>query len=282
MIGAILQENDLHFAKQFGQNFLIDENIVTKIAEASDVGPEDTVLEVGPGLGTLTRELAARAGQVYTVEIDKKLIPVLMGTLSDLPNVGLINADILKLDFQKLLADEKSVKIAANLPYYITTPVIMGFLESDIPFSRMTFLVQKEVGERLCAVPGTKAYGALSIAAQYYADIEPEFYVPAGVFMPKPKVDSVVISLTKKTVEGPEHKTDKKLFLKLVKAGFANRRKTLINSLSQNSGYPKETLLQALDAAEISPGIRAEKLTAADFARLTDAVINLEQAGRQQ
>jgi 16S rRNA (adenine1518-N6/adenine1519-N6)-dimethyltransferase len=211
------------------------------------------------------------------VEIDKKLIPVLMQTLSDLPNVGLINQDILKLDFESLLGDEENIKIAANLPYYITTPVIMGFLESDIPFSHMTFLVQKEVGERLCAKPGTKAYGALSIAAQYYADISVEFNVPASVFMPRPKVDSVVISLSRKEKEGPEHRTDKKLFLKIVKAGFANRRKTLINSLSQNSGFPKEQLLSALDKAGIAPGIRAEKLTAGDFARLTDALLETVQ-----
>lgn len=270
--------------KQFGQNFLTDENTVERIADAAGLGPEDTVLEVGPGIGTLTRALADRAGEVYAVEIDKKLIPVLENTLADLENVGIINEDIMKLDFEDMLGEQLDemekrggkLRIAANLPYYISTPVIMSFLESDLPFESMSFLVQKEVGERLAASPGSKAYGALSLAAQYYADVDVAFNVPATVFMPKPNVDSVVVTLTRKKEEGPENKTDKKTFMELVRAGFANRRKTLINSLKTNTSYPQEMLLAMLEKAGIDPKIRAEKLTAADFARMADALMELK------
>lgn len=270
--------------KQFGQNFLTDENTVERIADAAGLGPQDTVLEVGPGIGTLTRALADRAGEVYAVEIDKKLIPVLENTLADLSNVGIINEDIMKLDFEDMLGDQLEemekrggkLRIAANLPYYISTPVIMSFLESDLPFESMSFLVQKEVGERLAASPGSKAYGALSLAAQYYADVDVAFNVPATVFMPKPNVDSVVVTLTRKKEEGPENKTDKKTFMELVRAGFANRRKTLINSLKTNTSYPQEMLLAMLEKAGIDPKIRAEKLTAADFARMADALMELK------
>lgn len=272
--------------KQFGQNFLTDENTVERIADAAGLGPEDTVLEVGPGIGTLTRALANRAGEVYAVEIDKKLIPVLENTLADLENVGIINEDIMKLDFEDMLGDQLDemekrggkLRIAANLPYYISTPVIMSFLESNLPFESMSFLVQKEVGERLAASPGSKAYGALSLAAQYYADVDVAFNVPATVFMPKPNVDSVVVTLSRKKEAGPENKTDKKTFMELVRAGFANRRKTLINSLKTNTQYPQEMLLAMLEKAGIDPKIRAEKLTAADFARMADALMELKEA----
>lgn len=284
VIRGILEANDLKFMKQFGQNFLTDENTVERIADAAGLGPEDTVLEVGPGIGTLTRALADRAGEVYAVEIDKKLIPVLENTLADLENVGIINEDIMKLDFEDMLGEQLDemekrggkLRIAANLPYYISTPVIMSFLESDLPFESMSFLVQKEVGERLAASPGSKAYGALSLAAQYYADVDVAFNVPATVFMPKPNVDSVVVTLTRKKEEGPENKTDKKTFMELVRAGFANRRKTLINSLKTNTSYPQEMLLAMLEKAGIDPKIRAEKLTAADFARMADALMELK------
>lgn len=284
VIRGILEANDLKFMKQFGQNFLTDENTVERIADAAGLGPQDTVLEVGPGIGTLTRALADRAGEVYAVEIDKKLIPVLENTLADLSNVGIINEDIMKLDFEDMLGDQLEemekrggkLRIAANLPYYISTPVIMSFLESDLPFESMSFLVQKEVGERLAASPGSKAYGALSLAAQYYADVDVAFNVPATVFMPKPNVDSVVVTLTRKKEEGPENKTDKKTFMELVRAGFANRRKTLINSLKTNTSYPQEMLLAMLEKAGIDPKIRAEKLTAADFARMADALMELK------
>lgn len=266
VIKGILEANDLHFVKKFGQNFLIDENIVAKIADAADLTKDDTVLEVGPGLGTLTRALSERAGQVYTVEIDKKLIPVLMQTLADKENVGIINEDVMKLDFESLLEGSGKLKIAANLPYYISTPVIMSFLESDLPFEQMTFLVQKEVADRLAASPGSKAYGSLSLAAQYYADVDVPFTVPAGVFMPKPNVDSAVVRLKKKeeTIE-----SDKKLFFQLVRAGFANRRKTLYNSLKSNLPYGADTVRELLERADINPSVRAETLSADDFAKMS-------------
>lgn len=274
VIDTILKKYDLHFNKRYGQNFLIDENIVTKIVEAGQVTKEDTVLEVGPGIGTMTQVLSAYAGQVFSVEIDKKLIPVLSETLSDCPNVTIVQGDILKTDLTALLGDvlnSGSLKIVANLPYYITTPIIMSFLESDLPVKSMTFLIQKEVGERLCAAPGTKAYGSLTLAAQFYADLNIDFYVPASVFIPKPKVDSIVVTLKKREVPQLALK-DKALFFKIVKASFLNRRKTLMNSLSANSGYSKETLLSALNACGIDPGIRGEKLSGEDFARLANTL----------
>jgi 16S rRNA (adenine1518-N6/adenine1519-N6)-dimethyltransferase len=275
VINGLLQRYDLHFNKRFGQNFLIDPNVVEKIADAGQITRDDVVLEVGPGIGTLTRALAERAGRVVTVEIDRKLIPVLEETLSDCPNVQVVQGDILKTDVAALLAEDlqqgRTLKIAANLPYYVTTPIIMGFLESELPFSRMTFLVQKEVGERICAGPGTKAYGSLTIAAGYYAQPQILFNVPAAVFMPRPKVDSAVIALTRR--EMPEVQTDDKgRFFALVKAAFLNRRKTLINGLTANTAYSKEALLTAMEACGIDPGIRGERLTGADFARLSDCL----------
>lgn len=276
-IESILKRYDLHFNKRFGQNFLIDDNIVKKIVEAGQVTRDDVVLEVGPGIGTMTHELAAHAKKVYSVEIDKKLIPVLADTLSDCDNVTIVEGDILKTDVGALLKEdlkESSLKIVANLPYYVTTPIIMGFLESDLPIDRMTFLIQKEVGERLCADPGTKAYGSLTIAAAFYAEMEIAFYVPASVFMPKPRVDSIVVTLEKRSAP-PVELTDKALFFKVVRAAFQNRRKTLINSMQSAMDCSKEALLQAMAASEIEPTIRGEKLTSADFARLANALAEI-------
>ena len=273
-IEAILNRYDLHFNKRFGQNFLIDDNIVRKIVEAGAVTKDDVVLEIGPGIGTMTRVLSEYAKKVYTVEIDKKLIPVLSETLSDCDNVTVIEGDILKTDVKSLLAEDLKtapLKIVANLPYYVTTPIIMGFLESDLPVERMTFLIQKEVGERLCAEPGTKAYGSLTIAAAFYADLEISFYVPATVFMPKPRVDSIVVTLTKRETP-PVKLLDKALFFKVVRAAFQSRRKTLINSMSSAMDFSKETLLSAMKAAEIDPAIRGEKLSGGDFARLANVL----------
>ncbi|SEA64803.1 dimethyladenosine transferase [Eubacterium aggregans] len=274
-IEGLLKKYDLHFNKRFGQNFLIDANMVEKIVAAGQLTKEDIVLEVGPGIGTMTQVLAREAGKVYAVEIDKKLIPVLEETLADCPNVSVICGDILKTDVAALVAQElaqgMSLKIVANLPYYVTTPIIMGFLESDLPVERMSFLIQKEVGERICAQPGTKAYGSLTIACQYYVKPQVAFYVPAGVFMPRPKVDSVVITLEKRQAPSV-NPGDKELFFRIVKAAFLNRRKTLINSLCANTGYDKERLTKALEAANIDPGVRAERLTGEDFARLSDCL----------
>ncbi|MDK2904226.1 MAG: rRNA (adenine1518-N6/adenine1519-N6)-dimethyltransferase [Eubacteriaceae bacterium] len=277
VIKSILNEYDLHFNKRYGQNFLIDENIVNKIAETGEITRDDLILEIGPGIGTLTSALCKNAGKVISVEIDKKLIPVLNETLKEFENVEIIQEDILKLDIIKLLEKEMfcNFKIVANLPYYITTPIIMGFLEMDLDIEKMVFLIQKEVGERLCAAPGTKAYGSLSIAAQFYADVEIEFLVPAQVFMPKPKVDSIVVSMKKK--KEPDLIVDnRQMFFKIVKAGFNNRRKTLINSLTTNTNFTKEQVLQALNDCGISPGIRGEALTGQEFAQLANYLNNQE------
>jgi len=277
VIKSILNEYDLYFNKRYGQNFLIDENIVNKIAETGEITRDDLILEIGPGIGTLTSALCKNAGKVISVEIDKKLIPVLNETLKEFKNVEIIQEDILKLDIIKLLEKEMfcNFKIVANLPYYITTPIIMGFLEMDLDIEKMVFLIQKEVGERLCAAPGTKAYGSLSIAAQFYADVEIEFLVPAQVFMPKPKVDSIVVSMKKK--KEPDLIVDnRQMFFKIVKAGFNNRRKTLINSLTTNTNFTKEQVLQALNDCGISPGIRGEALTGQEFAQLANYLNNQE------
>ncbi len=272
VIDALLKKYDLHFNKRFGQNFLIDENIVQKIVKAGDVGKGDLVLEIGPGIGTMTQALCDHAGKVVSVEIDKKLIPVLAETLKDCDNVEIIQGDILKCNVKEILGDDFAkmpLKVVANLPYYITTPIIMGFLESDLPIESMTFLIQKEVGERLCGVPGTKAYGSLSIVAQFYADITIDFEVPAHVFIPKPQVDSIVVTLKKLAVPKIELE-NKELFLSVVKASFLNRRKTLINGLTMNTSFDKEVLLEVLAVCQIAPGIRGETLTGSDFGRIAN------------
>lgn len=274
VIETLLKKYDLHFNKRFGQNFLIDENIVQKIVRAADIGKADLVLEIGPGIGTMTQALSEYADKIITVEIDKKLIPVLHETLNDCDNVTIIQGDILKTNVKEILGENlltRPLKIVANLPYYITTPIIMGFLESDLPIESMTFLIQKEVGERLCGVPSTKSYGSLSIVAQFYADISIDFEVPSQVFMPKPKVDSIVVTL-KKLTEPKIVLENKELFLSVVKASFLNRRKTLINGLTMNTPFDKEVLLEVLDACEISPGIRGEALTGSDFGRIANAL----------
>jgi 16S rRNA (adenine1518-N6/adenine1519-N6)-dimethyltransferase len=272
VIETLLKKYDLHFNKRFGQNFLTDENIVNKIVRAAQVKKEDLVLEIGPGIGTLTQVLCEQAKRVVTVEIDKKLIPVLAETLSECENVKIVEGDILKTDVRGILGEDIGMmpfKIVANLPYYITTPIIMGFLESDLPIESMTFLIQKEVGERLCGEPGTKAYGSLSIIAQFYAEINIDFNVPAHVFIPKPKVDSIVVTLKKLVT--PSIKCDNKaLFLAIVKASFLNRRKTLINGLTMNTHFDKDVLLQVLEECGIAPGIRGEMLTGKDFANIAN------------
>lgn len=278
VIESILKKYNLHFNKRFGQNFLIDENIVRKIIEASEVEKEDLVLEIGSGVGTMTQVLSEYAKKVVTVEIDKKLIPVLKETLADCPNVEIIQGDILKTNIREILGEDLGkmpLKIVANLPYYVTTPIIMGFLESDLPIDGMTFMIQKEVGERLCGKPGTKAYGSLSIAAQFYADVTIDFNVPSHVFMPKPKVDSIVVSF-KKLSQPRIQLESQDLFFTVVKASFLNRRKTLINGLTMNTDYSKETILKVLESCEIPPGIRGETLTGSEFAKIANALYPYE------
>ncbi len=270
-IDSLMRRYDLRFHKRFGQNFLIDDNVLNRIADAAEILPTDAVLEIGPGIGTLTRALSERAKKVTTVEIDTRLIPVLNETLSEYNNIKLINEDFLRLDLSDLgFSSDDSIKVAANLPYYVTTPIIMKLLESDLSAERMTFLVQKEVGERLSASPGTKAYGSLTVAARFYADCEKCFDVPASAFMPKPRVDSTVIALTKRPAAYAP--ADKKIFFTIVKAAFSNRRKTLINSLTGNTSYDRDTLLAALNKAGIDPGIRGERLTGEDFAAIADGL----------
>ena len=270
-IDNLMRRYDLRFHKRFGQNFLIDDNALKRITDAAEILPSDSVLEIGAGIGTLTQALAIRAKKVTTVEIDTRLIPVLNETLSDHHNIRLINEDFLRCDLSNLgFPPGEPVKVAANLPYYVTTPIIMRLLESDLAISRMTFLVQKEVGERLAARPGTKAYGSLTVAARYYADCEKCFDVPASAFMPKPRVDSVVIALTRRP--SAYEPVDKKVFFSIVKAAFLNRRKTLINSLAGNTPYDRDTLSVALDEAHIDPGIRGERLTGEQFAKLANCL----------
>lgn len=268
-----IKKYDFAFQKKFGQNFLIDEHVLNKIILAAGVTKEDVVLEIGPGFGTMTQYLAENAKEVIAVEIDKTLIPILQDTLADYDNVTIINEDILKVDI-KTLAEEKNggkpIKVVANLPYYITTPIIMGLFESHVPLDNITVMVQKEVAERMQAGPGTKDYGALSLAVQYYAEPYIAANVPPNCFIPRPNVGSAVIRLTR--WENPPVKVKDEAFLfSLVRASFNQRRKTLQNSLV-NGGVPvtKEQIITALEKMELSPTVRGEALTLEQFAMLSD------------
>ena len=270
----VLQKHDFHFQKKFGQNFLIDTHVLEKIVETAEVGPEDFVLEIGPGIGTMTQYLGERARQVLAVEIDNNLIPILKETLSGYDNVEVLHGDILKQDIQAI-ADRynqgKPIKVVANLPYYITTPIIMGLFESHVPLANVTVMVQKEVADRMKAKPGTKEYGALSLAVQYYANPYLAANVPPNCFMPRPNVGSAVIRLDclSKT---PVEVKDEKLMFRLIRASFNQRRKTLQNGLT-NSGelnFSKEEIGQAIEKAGLPPSVRGEKLGLEEFARLSD------------
>ncbi len=267
-INELKEKYNFNLRKRFGQNFLVDQNIVEKIADSSDIQDDDFVVEIGPGIGTLTRELAKKAKELTVVEIDRDLIPVLEDTLSDFDNINIINDDFLKVDLNELNPEGKPLKISANLPYYITTPIIMSLLESDIDIESMSFLVQKEVADRIAAEPGNKSYGSLSVIAQYYADIHKAFDVPASVFMPRPKVDSAVVVLKKKKDLNENVSKDK--YFKVVKGAFLNRRKTLLNSLSSNLGFSKDRIREMLQKLDIDEKIRPEKLTDKDFERITN------------
>jgi len=270
---AVIAKYGFTFQKRFGQNFLIDTNIIERIIDGSEITEEDTVLEIGPGIGSMTQLLAESAGKVIAVEIDKKLIPVLEDTLSDYDNIRIINEDILKLDLHKLIEEEgiKSLKVVANLPYYITTPIIMGLIERDLPIESITVMIQKEVAERMNAKPSTKAYGSLTLAVNYFASTEIVTMVAPECFIPKPNVASAVIKLTK--LEVPSVKTKhEKLMFQIIKGAFAQRRKTFINSLTNSTQLPfeKEEVGQALESLEIDVRIRGEALTLEQFAQLTD------------
>ncbi len=276
---AILQKYDFNFQKKFGQNFLIDANILENIIMAAGVNKDDCVLEIGPGIGTMTQYLCENAREVVAVEIDKKLIPILQeDTLSSYNNITIINEDILKVDVNAIVQKKnggKPIKVVANLPYYITTPIIMGLFESHVPLESITIMVQKEVAERMQVGPGTKDYGALSLAVQYYAKPEVMMTVPASCFMPRPNVDSAVIKLTRHE-HPPVQIQDEKLMFNIIRAAFNQRRKTLVNSLNNaaNLYLNKEAVLAALETMGLSSTIRGEALTLAQFAVLADFVKN--------
>lgn len=269
-IKELLERHDFQFRKRFGQNFLLDSNIVSKIADSAGLNEDDTVIEIGPGIGTLTQELAKRAHKVIAIEIDRDLIPILDETLADFNNIEIINEDVLKVNLNDLVENGKGLKISANLPYYITTPIIMSLLESDLPIDNMSFLIQKEVADRIAAKPGSKTYGSLSVIAQYYADVTKAFDVPANVFMPKPKVDSSVVTLSKKKeIQSDVNKND---YFRVVKAAFANRRKTLLNSLGSNLGLDKAVVQEKLESIGIDPKSRPEQLSDKEFEKVTKAL----------
>ena len=270
----IIKKYDFAFQKKYGQNFLIDAHVLDKIIAAADVGPEDFVLEIGPGIGTMTQYLAEHAREVAAVEIDTHLIPILEDTLQDYDNVTIINEDILKLDINAL-AQEKNqgrpIKIVANLPYYITTPIIMGLFESGVPVENITVMVQKEVADRMQVGPGTKDYGALSLAVQYYAEPYLVANVPPNCFMPRPKVGSAVIRLTRHK-EKPVQVKDENFMFRLIRASFNQRRKTLQNGLNNCAelAVTKAQVVEALEKMGLPATVRGEKLTLEQFAQLSD------------
>lgn len=270
----IIQKYEFMFQKKFGQNFLIDAHVLEKIISAAGITKDDCVLEIGPGIGTMTQYLAENAGHVVAVEIDRNLIPILKETLADYDNVTVINEDILRVDI-KALAEEyndgKPIKVVANLPYYITTPIIMGLFESGVPIDNITVMVQKEVADRMKEGPGSKDYGALSLAVQYYAEPEIVANVPPNCFIPRPNVGSAVIRLTRHK-EMPVEVKDPALMFKIIRASFNQRRKTLQNGLGNASELPytKEQIAAAITEMGLTPTIRGEALSLAQFAQLSD------------
>lgn len=271
---AVINKYNFMFRKKFGQNFLIDASVVEEIIDAAGISDEDTVLEIGPGIGTMTQYLAERAGRVIAVEIDRALIPILEDTLSAYDNVRVINDDILKVDLNRLSEEEnggRPIKVVANLPYYITTPIIMALLEKEVPLESITIMVQKEVAERMKTGPGSKDYGALSLAVQYYAEPVIVTEVPPHCFMPRPGVSSMVIRLDRYK-EPPVTPKDPDKMFKLIRASFNHRRKTLSNGLSTDPslGLSREKVTEALEKMGLPVDIRGEKLDLAQFAELSN------------
>lgn len=273
----IIQKYQFNFQKKFGQNFLIDSNILDKIVQSAEVTKEDCVLEIGPGIGTMTQYLAEAAREVVAVEIDKNLIPILKDTLSAYDNVTVINEDILKVDLNQIVQDKnggRPIKVVANLPYYITTPIIMGLFENHVPLKSITIMVQKEVADRMQVGPGTKDYGALSLAVQYYAKPEIITRVPASCFMPRPNVDSTVIRL-ERYEEPPVFVKDEKYLFAVIRASFNQRRKTLANGLTNagNLGVNRQLVEEALTQMGLSATVRGEALTLSQFAELSNYLV---------
>lgn len=270
----IIKKYEFAFQKKFGQNFLVDPRVLDKIINAAGVTKEDCVLEIGPGIGTMTQCLAENARHVVAVEIDSNLIPILKETLADYDNVTVIHGDILKVDINQITKDynnSRPIKVVANLPYYITTPIIMGLFEENVPINNITVMVQKEVAERMQAGPGTKDYGALSLAVQYYARPYIAANVPPNCFMPRPNVGSAVICLTRHQ-NPPVKAEDPKLMFKLIRASFNQRRKTLQNGLNNSPEVPftKEQIAEAIESLGMGPSVRGEALTLEQFAALSN------------
>lgn len=275
---AILERHGFTFKKSFGQNFLTDTNILQKIVDTAEIDKTVNVIEIGPGIGALTEFLAENAAEVMAFEIDDRLVPILADTLRDFDNIKVVNEDILKSDLQTRIKEfanpDLPIKVVANLPYYITTPILMHLIESKIPFAEFVVMMQKEVADRISAQPNTKAYGSLSIAVQYYMTAKVAFIVPRTVFVPAPNVDSAILKMTRR--EQPLVQVqDEDFFFRVGKAAFVHRRKTLWNNLTSHFGKSEEVkvkLEQALEATDIKPSIRGEALTITDFARLADAL----------
>ena len=275
---AVLERHGFTFKKSFGQNFLTDTNILQKIVDTAEIDDQVNVIEIGPGIGALTEFLAERAAQVMAFEIDHRLVPILADTLRDFDNVTVVNEDILKVDLAQHIQNFKNpdlpIKVVANLPYYITTPILMHLIESGIPFSEFVVMMQKEVADRISAQPNTKAYGSLSIAVQYYMTAKVAFIVPRTVFVPAPNVDSAILKMVRRSEPAVAVK-DENLFFKVSKASFTHRRKTLWNNLTGYFGKTEEVkdkLTKALDQAGLSPSVRGEALSLAEFASLADAL----------
>ena len=275
---AVLERHGFTFKKSFGQNFLTDTNILQKIVDTAEIDDQVNVIEIGPGIGALTEFLAERAAQVMAFEIDHRLVPILADTLRDFDNVTVVNEDILKVDLAQHIQNFKNpdlpIKVVANLPYYITTPILMHLIESGIPFSEFVVMMQKEVADRISAQPNTKAYGSLSIAVQYYMTAKVAFIVPRTVFVPAPNVDSAILKMVRRP-EPAVAVEDEKFFFKVSKASFTHRRKTLWNNLTGYFGKTEEVkdkLTKALDRAGLSPSVRGEALGLEEFASLADAL----------
>ena len=275
---AVLERHGFTFKKSFGQNFLTDTNILQKIVDTAEIDDQVNVIEIGPGIGALTEFLAERAAQVMAFEIDHRLVPILADTLRDFDNVTVVNEDILKVDLAQHIQNFKNpnlpIKVVANLPYYITTPILMHLIESGIPFSEFVVMMQKEVADRISAQPNTKAYGSLSIAVQYYMTAKVAFIVPRTVFVPAPNVDSAILKMVRRP-EPAVAVEDESFFFKISKASFTHRRKTLWNNLTGYFGKTeeiKDKLTKALDQAGLSPSVRGEALSLEEFASLADAL----------
>lgn len=275
-IRRLKEKYGFRFSKGLGQNFLTDPSVPEAMIRGSQVGPDDLVIEIGPGIGVLTAAAAEAAGRVVSIEIDQRLQPILMETLADYDNIEILWGDVLQTDLKELIRQQMqqhgltgSVRIVGNLPYYITTPILMKLLEEDLPAASITVMMQKEVADRVAASPGSRAYGAISVAVQYSCEVEEILDVPREVFMPAPKVDSAVLLLRLREEKAVQVQ-DEAQFFACVKAGFGQRRKTLLNSLSGAGKIPKETVRQALAAAEIEENRRAETLSMEEFARIAD------------